>query len=387
MKLRYPFLELATVNAPFMEEIRRRVDAVVMSGRYIGGTETAELEERIAALSGAKFAIGVSNGLDALRLILRGYIQIGEMQPGDEIIVPANTYVASVLAISDAGLKPVLAEPSAATSNLDLSRLEEYLTPRTRGVMPVHLYGRVCWGAELESFACKHNLKIIEDNAQAIGGSIVTADGKRRYTGGLGDAAGFSFYPTKNIGAMGDAGAVTTSDERLAQAVRALANYGSDYRYHNLYKGFNCRLDPVQAAVLNVKLPFVDRENEYRRGIADIYLNEITNPLITLPQTPADASQMVWHQFVVHTSQRAAFTDYLTANSIGWDMHYATPAHRQPCYSEFQSASLPITDRLADSCVSLPITRCTTPDDAHTIARIINAFNLSSSNDTHIDFH
>ncbi len=374
--LRYPFLELATVNAPFMDEIQRRISGVLASGRYIGGPEVAELEQRLVRLTGQTYAIGVSNGLDALRLILRAYLLLGKMQPGDEIIVPANTYVASVLAITDAGLTPVLAEPSATTSNLDLDRLAEYLTPRTRGVMVVHLYGRTCWSEALEQFAEKHNLKIIEDNAQAIGASFKSTTGLRRRTGGLGDAGAFSFYPTKNIGALGDAGAVTTSDSELATAVRALANYGSDRRYHNIYQGFNCRLDPMQAAVLNVKLPHLDSENDLRRQIAHIYLSEISNPEITLPIEPADPMEMVWHQFVVNVERREDFTDYLTANSIGWDIHYATPPHRQPCYSALGSSALPlpITDRLAATCVSLPITRCTSPDDAHAIASLLNAF-------------
>jgi dTDP-4-amino-4,6-dideoxygalactose transaminase len=373
MQLRYPFLELATVNAPYMDELQSRVSHVLASGRYIGGPEVEELEQNLIGITGQRYAIGVSNGLDALRLILRGYVVTGAMQPGDEIIVPANTYIASVLAISDAGLTPVLAEPSAETSNLDLDKLEQYLTPRTRGVMVVHLYGRVCWSAKLEEFAKRNNLKVIEDNAQAIGASIIT-NGMRRHTGGLGDAAAFSFYPTKNIGALGDAGAVTTSDSELAVAVRALANYGGDRRYHNIYKGFNCRMDPMQAAVLNVKLPHLDSENQLRRELAEIYISNIKNPEIGLPLMPADPQEMVWHQFVVHVAQREEFTRYLIDNSIGWDMHYATPPHRQPCYREFAAANLPITDRLANTCVSLPITRCTSPADALAIASLLKNF-------------
>lgn len=376
MKPRYPFLELATVNRPFMDEIRERVGRVITSGRYVGGGEVAEFEESLARLSGMAYAVGVSNGLDALRLILRGYLAMGVMSPGDEVIVPANTYVASVLAISDAGLVPVLAEPSPLTSNLDLSRLGEYLTSRTRAVMPVHLYGRACWGEELERFAGDNGLKIIEDNAQAIGASVVTRSRGRRLTGGLGDAAAFSFYPTKNIGAMGDAGAVTTSDPELARVVRALANYGSDRRYHNILKGYNCRLDPVQAAVLNVKLPYLDSENALRRDIAGVYLSEIRNPAISLPLNPVDPEEMVWHQFVVHLPDRDRFTRYLDENSIGWDIHYATPPHRQPCYAGVFVGEYPVTDRLAATCVSLPVTRCTSLEEARAIARVLNAFTI-----------
>lgn len=377
MALRFPFLELATVNRPFMEELQQRVAAVVASGRYVGGPEVEEFEQRLCDLTGAKYAVGVSNGLDALRLILRAYVQLGVFRPGDEVIVPANTYIASVLAITDAGLTPVLAEPEPATSNLDLSRLERYLTPRTRAVMPVHLYGRVCWSDQLVEFAKRNSLKIIEDNAQAIGASIST-NGSRIHTGALGDAAGFSFYPTKNIGALGDAGAVTTSDPELAATVRALANYGADRRYHNIMTGYNCRLDPVQAAVLNVKLPHVDRENAYRRNLAEIYSSEIRNPAVRLPLLPTDPEEMVWHQFVVHVDDRDRFTAYLDANSIGWDLHYAVPPHRQPCYSGNAklkgSDDLPVTEQLAATLVSLPITRCTNPEDARAISEIISRY-------------
>ncbi len=371
---RYPFLDLATVNAPFMDEIRERVGNVITSGRYVGGQQVAAFEDALARFAETDFAIGVSNGLDALRLILRAYVAMGVMKPGDEVIVPANTYVASVLAISDAGLVPVLAEPFSLTSNLDMARLREYLTPRTRGVMVVHLYGRACWSSELEEFVRENNLKVIEDNAQAIGASIMTPTRGRLHTGGLGDAAAFSFYPTKNIGAMGDAGAVTTSDPELASTVRALANYGSDRRYHNLFRGFNCRLDPVQAAVLNVKLPHVDTENAVRREIAKAYLATISNPAIRLPFAPDDPEEMVWHQFVVHVDDRDSFIALLDKNSIGWDIHYATPPYRQPCYSDLSDGFWPVADRLADTCVSLPITRCTSLADAGEIAGILNSY-------------
>lgn len=370
--MKYPFLDLATVNAPYMDEIRRRVAGVIASGRYVGGPEVEELEERLKQLTGAEYAVGVSNGLDALRLILRAYVELGRLKLGDEVIVPANTYIASVLAISDAGLKPILVEPDIATSNLDLSQLQQHISPRTRAIMPVHLYGRVCWGEEMEQLVADSNLLVIEDNAQAIGASIVTGKRGRVATGALGHAAGFSFYPTKNIGAMGDAGAVTTSDPKLAATVRALANYGADRRYHNLYKGFNCRLDPIQAAVLNVKLPRVDEENAYRRKIAEIYNKHLDGNKLQLPVMPADPAEMVWHQYVVHTDKRPKLTAALDAAGVGWDIHYATPPAKQPCYiSEFKSSQI-VTDQLAATCLSLPISRCTSADDAVEIAKIIN---------------
>lgn len=380
MKKKYEFLDLATVDAPYISDIEEAVSRVIRSGRYIGGAECDALEARLASLTGSTFAIGVSNGLDALRLILHAYVRLGVMAPGDEIIVPANTYIASVLAISDAGLTPVLVNPDPLTSNLDTAAVLRAIGPRTRGVMPVHLYGRVCWDENLLAMARDMNLKIIEDNAQAIGARspIAGIDGKSHTTGALGHAAAFSFYPTKNIGAIGDAGAVTTSDPDLAAAVRALANYGSDRRYHNIYRGFNCRLDPIQAAIIGVKLNHLEAESRRRREVADVYLSEITNPAIILP--PRGGDSCVWHQFVVHVADRPRFTAHLDAHSVGWDIHYATPPHRQPCYNTASSANLripeplTITNQLADTCVSLPVSRCTTPDDARHIADIINAF-------------
>ena len=377
---KFPFLDLATVNAPYLDELEQAALRVVRSGRYIGGPEADALERQIAAIAHTPHAVAVSNGLDALRLILRAYIEMGRLNLGDEVIVPANTYIASVLAISDSGLTPVLAEPDALTSNLDISKASRLVGSRTRAIMPVHLYGRVCFSEQLADMATKHNLLIIEDNAQAIGATSPTAGlFGTKATGGLGHAAGLSFYPTKNVGALGDAGIVTTHDPELAHTVRALANYGADRRYHNLYQGFNCRMDSIQAAMLMVKLSHLDEENDYRRQIASIYCSGITNPHITLP---AFTSDCVFHQFVVHTPRREAFTAWLDANGIGWDMHYATPPHRQPCYMQPPQANapvlppdgLPVTERLADTCVSLPISRCTSPDDAHRIAEIINRF-------------
>ncbi len=368
---RFPFLDLADVNAPYIEGLREAAARVVSSGRYVGGPECEAFEEELAAMTGTRFAIGVSNGLDALRLILKAYIELGEMRPGDEVLVPANTYVASVLAISDAGLKPVLVDADRGTLNMDMSLLRGAVTPRTRAIMTVHLYGRVAWGEELEAVAREFGLKVIEDNAQAIG-----ARWRGRMAGSLGDAAAFSFYPTKNIGALGDAGAVTTSDPRLAAAVRAIANYGSDRRYHNIYKGFNCRLDPMQAALLRVKLPYADMENDRRRDLARVYLGAVpSTPALALPALPADPAEHVFHQFVVLAADRPAFEAYLRANGVGYDIHYATPPHRQPCYAgELTSAAYPVTDFIADHCVSLPITRSTSFDDAAAIASILASY-------------
>ena len=377
--VKYPFLDLGPVNEPYFPRLIEAVGRVVKSGRYIGGKEVDSFEDKLRHLCKVPFAIGVSNGLDALRLILRGYMELGVMRPGDEVIVPANTYIASVLAISEVGLTPVLVDPDAATSNLDTSLIEAAITERTRAIMTVHLYGRVSWDATIMELAGRYGLKVIEDNAQAIG-VVSEVEGLHgsSVTGGLGDAAAFSFYPTKNVGALGDAGAVTTHDAALASAVRALANYGSDVRYHNIYRGFNCRMDPMQAAVLKVKLPYVQAENSYRHGIASVYCKEIVNPAVQLPELRRDHA---YHQFVVHVPDRDAFTAHLDANGVGWDIHYAVPPHLQPCYrgvlkgADSGELHLPVTERLADTCVSLPITRCTSVDDAFAISEIINSFN------------
>ncbi|MDE6300344.1 MAG: DegT/DnrJ/EryC1/StrS family aminotransferase [Muribaculaceae bacterium] len=369
MNTSVPFLDLGSVNAPYMEDIRSAVDRVVLSGRYVGGPETDEFENRLAGLTGTRFCIGVSNGLDALRLIFRGYMELGRLRPGDEVIVPANTYIASVLAVTDCGLVPVLVEPDERTMNLDTSLLEAALTERTRAVMAVHLYGRACHDRRLADFVARHGLLLVEDNAQAIGARS-TLDGKM--TGALGDAAAFSFYPTKNIGALGDAGAVTTSDPELAGTVRALANYGSDRRYHNIYKGLNCRLDPVQAAVLNVKLQHLETISEARRHAAHEYLKLIENPVVGLPLP--GAADNVWHQFVVRVADRDRFRRHLADNGIGTDVHYATPPHHQPCYSEMAHLNLPVTERLAAEVVSLPISAVIPDDEIARVAQTVNRY-------------
>lgn len=364
----YIFLDLETVNKPFEKEIDEAVRRVIASGRYIGGPEVAEFERSLAESCGAPYCVGTGNGLDALRLIIRAYIELGEMAPGDEIIVPSNTYIATVLAITDNGLIPVFAEPDPRTMNLDTSRLSEYLSPRTRAIMTVHLYGRTCFDSAMLDFARSNSLKIIEDNAQAIGAT--TADGSR-ITGSLGDAAAFSFYPTKNIGALGDAGAVTTSDPRLANAVRAIANYGSDRQYHNIYRGLNSRLDPIQAAILSVKLPYLDRENGLRRDIAAVYEQEIKNPCVIKPLFD---NSSVWHQYVVQVEDRENFRRYLADNSVETAVHYPLAPFDQPCYASVYKPDCPIARKLAESVVSLPVSRCTSVDDACHIADIINTY-------------
>ncbi len=374
MSIRYPFLDLGTINAPFADALKEAAARVIDSGRFVGGDEVASFEKELAAATGTKYAVGVSNGLDALRLIFKAYLELGRLAVGDEVIVPANTYIASVLAVTDAGLTPVFVEPSVDTLNIDSALIENAVTPRTKAILTVHLYGRAAFDATMAEVARRHGLLVVEDNAQAIGAlADVAGRGGCRNTGALGDAAAFSFYPTKNLGALGDAGAVTTDDRALADTVRALANYGSDRRYHNIYEGYNCRLDPIQAAFLRAKLPYLSRENEHRRRIAAIYDAEIVHPDLKKPML-AQPDTSVWHQYVVLSPERDSLQAYLTENGVGTDIHYAVPPHRQPCYSRYAGLDLPVTDRIAAECLSLPISSCTSEDDARDIAKIINDF-------------
>lgn len=373
----YPFLDLKIINAPYMHEIEEAVRNIVTSGRYIGGEECERLEETLRVHAGAPYAVGVSNGLDALRLILRAWVDRGDISKGDEVIVASNTYIASILAIIDAGLRPVLAPVDMSTLNLDTARLEESLTSRTKVVMPVHLYGRACWDNQLKEFVEKNHLLVIEDNAQAIGARTkVPGLTGTCVTGGLGHAGAFSFYPTKNIGAMGDAGAVVTHDSDLAARVKALANYGSDRRYHNVYLGANCRLDPIQAAVLNVKLKDVDFISEQRRVIARIYDEMICHKDIEKPILGGE--DMVWHQYVVRSQRRDELREYLAAAGVATDVHYATPPHQQPCMAGVDyvavSDALAQAEEIGGSALSLPISACTSESDAKEIAAIINQF-------------
>jgi len=371
---KYPFLDLKYSNAPYTNEIKEAIGKVIDSGRYLHGEETSLFEKELAIHCGTKYCIGVSNGLDALRLIIRGYKELGKFSDGDEIIVPANTYIASVLAITDNGLIPHFVDADLKTLNLNTSLIEEAINARTRAIMTVHLYGTPCWDKTILQISQTYDLTIIEDNAQAINAKASYPGLSGEYTtGGLGHAAAFSFYPTKNIGALGDAGAVTTNDAGLANAVYALANYGSDYRYHNIYQGLNCRIDEIQAAVLRIKLRSVDKISARRRAIAKTYDTYIQNKLVTKPTIFQDMKQ-VWHQYPILVSSREEFIEYLKINGIDTDIHYATPPYKQACYKEYSNTMMPVTDTIANQEVSLPIGEPITTDDAITIAQIINGF-------------
>jgi dTDP-4-amino-4,6-dideoxygalactose transaminase len=311
------FLDLLQINLLHQQEIEERMLKTFRSGWYLLGNEVRSFENSLSEFIGVKHSIGVANGLDALRLIFKAYIELGNMHPGDEVIVPANTYIASILAITDNKLVPVFVEPDINTFNIDLAKVESAISSKTKAVMIVHLYGQAVFSDGLKDLANKHNFRIIEDNAQAIG-----AEFNGIKTGNLGDAAGFSFYPGKNLGAIGDAGAVTTNDDALAQTIRALANYGSEEKYVNKYQGLNSRLDEIQAAVLDVKLKYLDAENNRRREIAKYYIDNINHPDIILPEWQADNKAHVWHIFVIRFKERSKLQQYLALNDVQTLIHY-----------------------------------------------------------------
>ncbi len=363
------FLDLQKINLLYQEEIEQKLINVFRSGWYLLGDEVKTFEKNLSQYIGSRHSIGVANGLDALRLIFKAYIELGFMKPGDEVIVPANTYIASILALSDNGLTPVLVEPDLSTYNIDISKIEEKITTKTKAILIVHLQGRVVFSEALKNLAARYHLKIIEDNAQAIG-----AEWSGIKSGNLGDAAGFSFYPGKNLGALGDAGAVTTNDAELAKTIRALANYGSNEKYVNIYKGLNSRLDEIQAAVLDVKLKYIDEENRYRRNIAKRYISEIKNPKITLPENPENEHEHVWHVFVIRTAERSALQNHLTENGIQSLIHYPIPPHQQKAYQEWNDLSLPITEQIHEEVLSLPISPVMSDEEVSRVIDLLNQF-------------
>lgn len=358
------FLDLHKINERFRCELDARIKEVLDSGWYLLGKQDKTFEENFAKYCGVKHCIGVANGLDALNLIIRAY----GFGVGDEIIVPANTYIATILAISENGCTPVLVEPDEKTFNINVDLIEEKITSKTKAIMVVHLYGQAVEMEKVWNLAKKYNLKVIEDSAQAHGAMY---KGKR--TGNLGDASGFSFYPGKNLGCMGDGGCVTTNDDELATKIRAIANYGSDRKYHHIYKGINSRLDEIQAAVLDVKLPHLDADNARRREIANYYCKNITNPKIILPQTYSEDAH-VWHVFVVRCDDRDALQKHLEVNDIQTNIHYPTAPHKQGCYSEYAHLSLPVTEKIHAEVMSLPISPVMTDDEVKKVVEVINEY-------------
>jgi len=362
------FLDLQKINAQYEIELKEAANRVIDSGWYLMGKELESFEANYADFCGVKHALGVANGLDALRLIFRGYIEMGVMKKGDEVIVPANTYVASVLAITDNDLIPVFVEPNEQTYNLDSTLIEQAITPKTKAILTVHLYGQNSIDQQMLDICEKHNLKLIEDGAQSHG-----ALWNGKVSGGIGDAAGHSFYPGKNLGALGDAGAVTTNDAALANVISALRNYGSHEKYKNKYQGLNSRLDEIQAAFLNVKLKYIQKDIDERRRVANYYLENIKNPNITLPKV-LEQDGHVWHLFVIRTSKREALQKYLSENGIQTLIHYPIPPHKQEAYKEFKKLSFPVTEHIHNEILSLPLSAVISKKKLNKIVSKINNF-------------
>ncbi len=358
------FLDLHKINERFRSEIDLRIKKVLDSGWYLLGKEDETFENNFAKFCGVKHCIGCANGLDALNLIIKGY----GFKDGDEIIVPANTYIASILAITMNGCIPVLVEPDIKTYNINPDLIEAAITPKTKAIMVVHLYGQAVQTEKIWDIASRYDLKIIEDSAQAHGAMY---NGKK--TGNLGDASGFSFYPGKNLGCLGDGGCITTNDDELAAKIRAIRNYGSNVKYHNIYKGINSRLDEIQAAVLDVKLQHLDKDNARRREISKYYRENIKNPEIILPETYGENAH-VWHIFAVRTKNRDKLQNYLTENGIQTLIHYPTPPHKQECYKEWNNLSFPVTEEIHKTILSLPISPVMTDEEVKKVAEVINNY-------------
>jgi len=360
------FLDLKKINAQYRQELIEASARVIDSGWYIGGSELASFEKEFARYCGTKYCVGVANGFDALSLTLRAWKKLGKLKVGDEVIVPANTYIASILAITENLLTPILVEPDAQTYNFNPKLIEQAITPKTKAILPVHLYGQLADMPAIMDIAKCHNLLVLEDSAQAHGASI---DGKK--AGNWGDASGFSFYPGKNLGALGDAGAVTTSDKELADTIRILGNYGSEEKYKNIYQGVNSRLDEMQAAFLRVKLKYLDSEIDQRRKIAQSYFDGIENPLIKLPGCE-NFEQHVFHQFVIQTQQRDKVQKLLLDGGVQTMIHYPVPPYRQNAYQDFFNDKYPKTDKIHNEVLSLPMNPVLKDKEVIEIIKVIN---------------
>tara|TARA_B100001093_G_scaffold96961_1_gene88919 strand:- start:1952 stop:3049 length:1098 start_codon:yes stop_codon:yes gene_type:complete len=362
------FLDLKNINAQYRAELIEACTRVIDSGWYVKGNECKEFDIEFAQYCGTKYAVGFANGLDALILILRAYKELGLMSDGDEVIVPSNTYIASLLAISQNNLVPVLVEPDINTFLIDPNKIEEKITLKTKAILPVHLYGQTCQMDEINKIAKKYNLKVIEDSAQSHGAYF-----KDKRCGNLGDASGFSFYPGKTLGALGDAGAVTTNDEELANCIKVLGNYGSHKKYENLYKGVNSRLDEIQAAMLRVKLKYLDNEIKNRRDVANYYINNIKNDKVILPTSRCE-SEHVWHLFTVTTNNRSDLQHYLLDSNVETLIHYPIPPHKQRAYKELCNESFPISENIHKNILSLPISGIQSEEKTQQVVSIINDY-------------
>lgn len=368
-----PFLDLKKINSQYAEDLKAACSRVIDAGWYIDGKELETFEKNFSSYCGTNFAVGVANGLDALILSLRAWKELGKLTDGDEVIVPANTYIASILAITANNLKPVLVEPDLSTFNISLDLIKQAITPKTKVILAVHLYGQLADMPAIMSLADQYDLLVLEDAAQAHGAEL---DGRK--AGSWGHAAGFSFYPGKNLGALGDAGAITTNDVELAQTLKALRNYGSHEKYKNLFVGVNSRLDEIQAAMLDIKLKYLDAEIECRRAVASKYIQGIKNSLITLPLQdvdPKNYSQHVWHLFVIRTVKRNELQKYLVERGIQTLIHYPVPPHKQQAYTELNHLSLPVTESIHEQVLSLPISPILQDDDIEKVIAACNAFN------------
>jgi len=363
-----PFLDLKGINAVYREELIEAATRVIDSGWYIQGQEVKAFEKEFAEYCGVKYCIGVGNGLDGLTLTLRAWKELGELKEGDEVIVPANTYIATILAITENRLTPVLVEPDEGTYNLSPVLAEKAVTSKTKAILPVHLYGRLAEMPEIMDVANRHGLMVLEDAAQAHGASL-----QEKKAGNWGDAGGFSFYPGKNLGALGDAGAVTTNDEELANTIRALGNYGSHKKYENLYQGVNSRLDEMQAALLRVKLKTLEQETIARRNVAKIYLERINNPIIILPECTID-EQNVFHLFVVRCSTRNELQNCLNKCGIQTLIHYPLPPHKQQAFNHWPNQNLSVTETIHNEVLSLPVSPVMSLEDILEVIGVVNDF-------------
>jgi dTDP-4-amino-4,6-dideoxygalactose transaminase len=370
------FLDLKRINNAHNSELKKAAERVIDSGWYLLGENVKSFEDEFSSFIGVSNSIAVANGLDALRLILRSCLELGYLKPGDEVIFPSNTYIATVLPIIEFGLVPVFAEPSISDYNLDLVKLKNKITEKTKAIMVVHLYGKVCWSDELENMANEHELMIFEDNAQAIG-----ATWRGRKSGSLGIASAHSFYPGKNLGALGDGGAVTTNDKEIADCVRALSNYGSHEKYINIYIGYNCRLDEIQAAFLRVKLEHIDKENKARRDVADFYQKNIKNSQIILPELNVELDikkdfSHVWHLFVIRCQDRDKAQKLLLDSGVQTLIHYPIPSHKQEALSDYRELELPVTEKIHREVLSLPIYPYMSQEEMMVVVDAVNNLNL-----------